>query len=366
MPKNNKYSDLKIFGFPEKIRSFQDGRITAPIYVRIKPINRCMHACHWCVYSDGKTRAKDRPELHLQSHMHEAMKESDVMPTMKAIELLTDLGRIGTKAVTFSGGGEPFMHPDFDRIVMAAANAGLDFSAITNGQMLTGEIATLFTEAKWVRISMDYTNAEEMVRSRNVAPRMFCQVISNIQQFSELRGCCESVCDLGINFIVTRENFTGLFRFAVEMKPFVDNIRFSPVYCAGFEEYHAPIAAHVREQLAEMAALCDEDFSVNSTYDLDSPSKKPVRPFERCLYAQTVPVVGADLNVYACHNTAYSDHGRLGSIRDQSFREMWFSAEAAAKMHTLNPSKVCNHECANHSKVELFERLAQAASDNFV
>ena len=43
--RNNRYSDLKIVHFPEKLRSFQEGRITAPIYVRVKPINVCNHAC---------------------------------------------------------------------------------------------------------------------------------------------------------------------------------------------------------------------------------------------------------------------------------------------------------------------------------
>ena len=150
--KHNIYSDMKIFGFPEKIRSFREGTITAPIYVRIKPTNRCMHACHWCVYSDGHTRPKDRPE----------------------------------------------------------------------------------------------------------------------------------------------------------------------------------------------------------------------RPFTRCLYMQTVPVVGADLNVYACHNTAYSEHGLIGSMRHQRFRDLWFSPEARARFDALNPSISCRHECANHSKVDLFNRLAESSSDNFV
>ena len=65
--KQNKYSDYKIFAFPEKVQSFREGNVTAPLYVRIKPINRYNHACHWCVYSDGTLRPKDRPDKHLKS-----------------------------------------------------------------------------------------------------------------------------------------------------------------------------------------------------------------------------------------------------------------------------------------------------------
>lgn len=368
--KHNKYSDLKIFGFPEKIQAFREGRVTAPLYVRIKPINRCMHACHWCVYSDGHTRPKDRPEAHLQSGMHESMHEADTMPIGKLTEILEDLQRMGTKAVTFSGGGEPLMHPAAEVFLDETLWRGIDLSIITNGQMLCGGRAELLLKAKWVRVSMDYANAEQMVASRNVAARSFDQVIENLEQFvldRKLLPPNHSRPDLGINFIVTRENHLALVDAAQLLKRIgVDNVRFSPVYLQGFQEYHAPIARAVELQLQAIQSFCDEGFSVNSTYDLASASKVPSRPFTRCLYAQTVPVIGADLNVYACHNTAYSEHGRIGSIAGRRFADFWFSEEAAAKFRELNPSAVCNHECANHSKVDLFNRLADASADNFV
>ena len=132
--KQNKYSDFKIFSFPEKVESFRTGNITAPIYVRIKPINICQHACRFCTYSDGSTRKKDRPDLHLQSGMHTAMNERDTMPKEKALQLMDDLGAIGTKAITFSGGGEPLLHRDISVIMGRAIDVGLDLSIITNGQ----------------------------------------------------------------------------------------------------------------------------------------------------------------------------------------------------------------------------------------
>ena len=49
--KKNKYSDLKIVWFKDKLESFRDGKITSPIYIRIKPTNRCCHNCFFCVYN---------------------------------------------------------------------------------------------------------------------------------------------------------------------------------------------------------------------------------------------------------------------------------------------------------------------------
>lgn len=362
---HNIYSERKIFGFPAKIESFRAGKVTAPIYVRIKPINHCNHACSWCVYSNGHTRAKDRPAEHLLSGMHEGMREADVMPLEAAEALLQDLAEIGTRAVTFSGGGEPLLYRHIEFMFASCIALGLRFSIITNGQLLSGNRAHLLRQADWVRVSMDYANAEQMVVSRNVPARAFEQVMANLKEFSAGKP---KECDLGINFIVTRENHLHLFQAAEQLfEAGAGNIRFSPVYCEGFETYHRPIQNQVLVQLARIKrSFAGCDLEVNSTYDLTSPSKATFHDFKRCLYAQTVPVVGADLGIYACHNTAYSEHGKLGSLWGKRFRDVWFSEETAQKLRELNPAAVCRHECANHSKVELFNFLAEQPSDPFV
>lgn len=362
--KQNKYSDYKIFAFPEKVQSFREGNVTAPLYVRIKPINRCNHACHWCVYSDGTLRPKDRPDKHLKAGMHETMKEQDIMPTEAAIGLIDDLADIGVKAVTFSGGGEPLLHKDIASIMRRTIDNKIALSIITNGQLLNNDRADILGHAKWVRVSMDYTSAQQMVNSRNVPERFFTGVLNNLESFSKNK---QKSCDLGINFIITRDNYEGIVPFAKQLKDCgVENVRFSPVYVTNFKQYHEPIASRVIEQLAECQSFCDENFSINTTYDLDSPSKSAVRPFNRCLYAQTTCVVGADLNIYACHNTAYSKHGLIASIKDRKFSDSWFSEEVKEWHDKFRPCNVCHHECANHNKVALYEKLATDSYDAFV
>ena len=36
-----------------------------------------------------------------------------------------------------------------------------------------------------------------------------------------------------------------------------------------------------------------------------------------------MPVIGADMYIYRCHHTAFTDHGRLESIENQSFESAW-------------------------------------------
>lgn len=363
--KQNKYSDYKIFHFQEKINSFLDKKITAPIYVRIKPINLCNHGCFFCVYSTG-FRVNDGAEIeHVISGMHEDMQESDVIPTEKMFEILEDLASIGTKAVTFSGGGEPLMHKDIVQIMRKTLDLNLDLSIITNGQNLVKERASVLRHAKWVRISMDYSDGDQMKRFRNVPEKSFNSVLNNIKEFAAIK---DSNCDLAVNYIIHKDNFSGLYEFSKKLKDSgVENVRFSPMYTEDFLRYHSEIAQRVQAELDKVASLIDENFSVNTTYNITpGSSHSKIRSYKRCYIMQTVPVIGADLGVYACHNKAYDHTGLIGSIKNVSFKSLWFSPETKKMMESFNASHKCMHECSNDRKNILINNVIDSSTDNFI
>lgn len=69
-----------------------------------------------------------------------------------------------------------------------------------------------------------------------------------------------------------------------------------------------------------------------------------------CPFLQFLTVIGADCGVYACQDKAFSQSGLLGSIRDRSFKEFWFSDENREALFGLNPSESCQHHCVAHQK----------------
>ena len=81
---------------------------------------------------------------------------------------------------------------------------------------------------------------------------------------------------------------------------------------------------------------------------------------------QTVPVVGADLNVYACHNKAYDNTGCIGSLKEQSFKDLWFSEATKQYMESFNAKHRCMHECSNDRKNIIINQVLDASTDNFV
>ena len=351
----NKYSDLKLLHFPEKLASFKSGAITAPIYVRVKPINLCNHSCWWCVYHS--------PEM---SQMHSDMVNRDIIPTEKMMETLADFAAMGVKAVTYSGGGEPLLHKDIVAIMERTLDLGIDLSIITNGSFLKDMKAAVLGRARWVRVSMDYSCKEELAKFRGVHEKLYDEIMANIEEFGRTKTAS---CDLYVNYIVHKENCTNLMGVAEKLKAIgVQNVRFSPMWLSpGFHEYHTEIAGSVQDQLQRIASQFSHNgFSVNTTYDLTATAHNSFRTYKRCYFMQTVPVIGADLNVYACHNKAYDSTGAIGSIKDRSFKDLWFSPEAKQAFECLDPTKVCGHQCANDSKNLLVNEWLNASHDNFV
>ncbi len=336
--KGGKYSILKIFHHPEKLASLKEGRVTAPLYIRIKPTNGCNHNCFYCVYN---------PEF---SSIHPESNRSDMIPKEKMFEVLENLGDMGVKAVTFSGGGEPLTYPYIIESLKRALDSRIKISMITNGQELTGEAAELLHQAHWVRVSLDYHSPSIFSQIRNKSEKDFYQLKKNLLEFAENK---DSRCDFEVNCVVSHINYKNLVDIAKFCKDIgIANIRFAPVWKKDFRTYHVPFKDEAIAQIEKAKDLTDSSFGVGSTYEryFNKSTGSEKRDYSRCFYMETVPVIAADQNVYTCHNNAYKSEGKIGSIMNQSFKELWFSPETASFFKNFDTREVCKHECSNDEK----------------
>ena len=336
-----RYGGLKILWHHEKLKSFVDGKITPPIYVRFKPTNRCNHHCAFCSYAPdtGDTEVRDKMKDRL-----------DEIPREKTMEIINDFKEMGVKSVTFSGGGEPLIYPYIEEAMQKILDAGINLSIITNGQGLEGKKAEILSRAHWVRISSDASDAASFSKIRRVPEEWFHKLTENIRKFAQIK---DPNCELGINFVVHKDNADQVYRSVKHFKDLgCNHIKITPMWIQNFKEYHAPINSQVLEQIERAKKeFQDESFNVYDTYEGDfSGASVSERNYNRCWIMQTVPVIGADCNVYFCHDKAYSSTGILGSIKDKSFKELWFSEEAKKIFETFNPQEQCKHHCANNAK----------------
>jgi MoaA/NifB/PqqE/SkfB family radical SAM enzyme len=350
---NQRYGSLKLLSHPEKIKSFLEDKVTPPIYIRIKPTNRCNHRCEFCSYDPVTGDLSVRNELN----------RTDEIPIEKMREILENLKEMKVKAVTYSGGGEPLVYPNIEETMQRTLDYGIDLSIITNGQSLSRKKAEILSKANWVRISSDASDAKSFSKIRRVPEDDFYKLTSNIENFAKIK---DALCELGINFVVHKNNSDQVYRSVGHFKNLgANHIKITPRWISNFEEYHKPIIESVLEQIAKARQdFQDKTFNVHDTYEGDfSGASVSERSYNRCYVMQTIPVIAANCKVYFCHDKAYASDGILGSIKDKSFKELWFSKEATEIFKKFNPKEKCNHHCANDSKNKLSNGLVGRESE---
>jgi MoaA/NifB/PqqE/SkfB family radical SAM enzyme len=334
------YSKLKMFHFPEKLDSLPlaQSLILPPLHVRVKPTNVCNHNCWYCAYR--------RDNIQLGKDM--VVREQ--IPKAKAMELVDDFESMGVKAVTFSGGGDPLCYPYLGEMIKRLSSAGIRFASLTNGALLKSEIAELFAAfGSWIRISCDGWDGPSYAGYRGVSENEFERVIENIRQFKMMGDSCL----LGVVIIVDRKNFTHVYDLVRMFHDLgVDSVKMAPCFISNHGDennaYHAPHFLKVKEQIQQAIA----DFASTRFEIFDSYYEQLCtfhKDYAWCPYVQINPVVGADMNVYSCHDKAYNiDEGRLFSIRETGFKKGWTADKN--QFFRICPSRDCNHHCVVNEK----------------
>ena len=337
------YTRLKIFHFLDKLESLpqENKKILPPLHIRIKPTNICAHNCWYCAYTaDNLQLGKD-------------MITKDFIPKEKMMEIIDDIDEMGVKALTFSGGGDPFYYPYLLDTVKKLSNTSVKFASLTNGSKLDGEIADIFAHnATWLRISIDGWDDDSYSKYRGVKKGEFTKIINNMKSFKKLGGKCY----LGVCVVVDKMNAAHVYDFLKRLKDVgVDSVKVAPciISNSGSEnnEYHKPIFNHVKEQVKKaIEELADENYEIFDSYH--ELGEKFEKEYSWCPFLQILPVIGADLNVYPCHDKAYNiEDGLLGSIKKQRFKEFWFSDKN--NFFKIDPTRHCNHHCVMNTNNKL-------------
>lgn len=329
------YSPLKVFAFPEHAQASPALRV--PVHVRIKPINACNHSCWFCAY-----RADD-------VSLGETMRLRDRIPFEKLMEIAGDLTKMGVRAVTFSGGGEPLLYPRIAEIVERLGTGGVRVASLTNGTYLCGEVADAFADfGTWVRVSMDGWDDASYQRFRRTRPGEFTRILGNMAAFAARK----SRCTLGVSFIVSRDNARHLYELGMRVAECgVRHVKVSPCVIADDagenNAYHDPIRAVVREQIEALRAHTGAPEIVDHYHRFEDAFAKP---YASCPMLEYLVVIGADSCVYTCQDKAYRPSGLLGSIAERSFAAFWKAPQTARRIAEIDPSSDCRHHCVAHQK----------------
>ena len=334
------YSQLKVFYHQEVLQHLLRGERCNPVYIRIKPTNKCNHNCSYCHYKNAYLDLDD-------------FDPKDEIPREKMLETVDSMKELGVKAVTFSGGGEPLLYPHIEETMERVLASGIDLSIITNGSLLSDGRAELLAKGKWVRLSIESINDEEYCSIRGIKKGSFDQLCSNISHFA---GIKDDHCELGVNVVVNVHNCHEIIEMARLMKNLgVNHVKFAPMISNDTNEYHKAFKDDVSKQLQDAQKLFgDEHFRVIDLYTGDfAYSVIFERQYSRCPIKDFICVIAANQKVYYCHDKAYLNDGLVGDISKQSFKDMWLSDATTELFKKFDAKKLCKQHCVYDSRNEL-------------
>ncbi|MCM1231270.1 MAG: radical SAM protein [Ruminococcus flavefaciens] len=331
---------MKIFHHQDILQKLLKGERCYPLYIRLKPTNRCNQNCYYCTYKNTY--------LNLSEY-----NMSDEIPYEIMRSLLEDMVIMGVKAVTLSGGGEPLLYPYIEETMEQLLRGGIDLSIITNGSLLCGRKAELLSQAKWVRISIDTINAAKYSKIRGVKKELFEQLCNNISEFSQIKG---DNCELGVNMVVTKDNCMEVGEMAKQMKQLgVNHVKYAPLLSDDTANYHKSIKKSVSDALAQAKEQLDSaKFKVIDLYTHAIETENNVcRPYHNCPKKEFTCVIGADAKVYLCQHKAYMEDGVVCDLHQGSFKEFWYSKEVTEKFQKFDAMETCRQHCVHDGRNQL-------------
>ncbi|MFA4844069.1 MAG: radical SAM protein [Candidatus Margulisiibacteriota bacterium] len=329
-----KISPLKIFRHPGSLRSGVNNLHTPPITLDMDLTTLCSNRCPECTYRDQRLL----PARFLPKEL-----------AKKAIEQAADFG---IKAITFTGGGEPVLHPDFAEIAAFSQQQGLKAGLITSGHDYSQQIAErTLPYFSWVRFSLDAGSPDVYAATHGLNANHFQRTVDNIREASAIREKNKLPVILGASYLVFQPNQTD-FKTAIGLalgEMGLDRLQFKPMRTANC---HMPGGTCFNFGKLESANNLLADIKRDSPYAdriiLSRFSMQTKRVYRRCLGQQWTTALGSDGKLYVCCEYKYDRRYFLGDLSAQTLQDIWRSDWRKKVVESLDPNKSCFLGCKLH------------------
>lgn len=310
-----------MFQNPELTRATRMEGLSAPITVTWEVTNRCNLACTHCL-SDSGPWFKGNGELTLD----------------EAKEVVDQLAAARVFQIHF-GGGEPFVYPGFMELMRYAQSKGFCCLCIsTNGSLLTEKrIAELEAMGGiYLQLSLDGGSAEscDPIRGAGVFDRVI-QSLERLQNTNIVRT---------INFVYTRSNAHELEAVRAIAKKYGATLRVTRLKPSGRGAEVYEQLRPTQEQLAHLHGWLgaqDDVLTGDTFFHLNAFGGAPLKGFQFCGAGKLTALIIPNGDVFPCAFTQ-TDFFKAGSLRDQSFSEIWAEADIFNKVFRKPETGPCS------------------------
>lgn len=292
----------------------------------------CNEDCNFCSY---RVSGNPSNELFTEGAKVSAYGHDNPIrwvDTDRALRLVGEMKSLGVLAVQATGGGEPTVHPDHERIFEAVLDAGLRLSLVSNGLRWRDALFPLLPRMDWIRVSIDAGKASTYSSIRSVPEAAFYKVIDNVKRAAALIKRREYPTVLGIGYTVTPDNWREIAEGARLAKECgAENMRISAMFGPDDEKPFVPIYDSICAVIAEARASTEGDgFRIYDNFGSRFSDLMQHSPdYPTCPYQYYVTYLADNLFLFRCCVLSYSKRGLIagGDLRHQRFDDYWRSEQ---------------------------------------
>lgn len=337
------FNQIKILNHWETINRIINAENPFPVSCEIDSANACNHRCSWCYFAKSRS-------------------DKAIMPEKVLFNLIEDLGKGGTKSITFTGGGEPLINPATIHAIGKAVSLNIKTGLVTNGALLDEKKGNIVIKnCEFVRFSLDAGTLKTHTLLHNPSnPKVdnFDIIIDNLKRLVEIRKNLKRNVTIGIGFLVHEKNYKEIKITAELVKKIgADYFQVRPLFIPG-ELSYTKTWLKVKDLVDDTLKLSDDKFYVfpiKRRFDEIISNKKN---YSICLIHKLLAIAGADSNIYMCSLFRGYKNFSFGSLKEQSFKEIWNSERRRKVIKSLkiNNCPSCRYNTYNEILEYLFDK----------
>jgi radical SAM protein with 4Fe4S-binding SPASM domain len=330
------HNSWKMLHHLDRLAEWKQTGSTRPVMMEVNLTNICNQACRWCIssYSHISNPAMSAAEKQEKKEAASGCvsKGIDFAHLCRFIEEARDFGM---KAVTWSGGGEPTVHPGFAEIATFTSGK-LEQGLMTNGQFHPRLVPVIGEKIKWARISLDTFDPERYRYQRYSS--QFESVIRNV------RALTKYPVNVGLNMNIAAWNMDEIEAFARKGRELgVDYVQFRPVLALPFEMRHdspyrnqlgQSLLPSIKEAMRKAITYATDRFKVLISWDkfndIEDEATDFGRTYQRCEGHHFMFVVDANGDLDVCMYHLGEREFKMGNIYENTLSEIWGNAQRAA------------------------------------
>ena len=274
----------------------------------------------------------------------------DMIPPAALVKLFQDAPKLGVKAISIVGDGEPTLHPTLVDAVKAGHDNGLEMAIATNGVKVP-EMTELLKRMIWFRFNL--SAIEEGYKTVHGAP-YWDKVAENVHYATEVKKMYGLPVTIGLQMVLTKNALPYVLReaqFAIDagVDYFVVKQCSDPhstkMVVPEPEWFDAPDVVKV---LKEAEAMSTKDTQIIVKFAAIATRNR--RPYDHCLDVPLLFQISGDGKCYPCGYLFGDERYCYGDLAKKSLGEILDSEHYWDVVKTMQTTFDVHKDCAGHCR----------------